>query len=188
MNAAMGLLASGASPATLSLRSVARAAHVTAPAIYPHFSGMDDLLAAVVTRRFADFTAVLDGAVNALPPTHSPQDELIARVTEYCRFGLERPGDYELLFGRGEAYGGVPYENSAGQQAFTDLVTSVIAVRPDADGFGIAAVLWPAMHGLVCARRELAGFPWPPLSDQIHRVIDGLVIGAVPQESRPIGH
>jgi AcrR family transcriptional regulator len=182
MNATMGLLASGASPATLSLRSVARAAHVTAPAIYAHFSGMDDLLAAVVTRRFADFTALLDGAVNALPPTHTAQDELIARVTAYCQFGLERPGDYELLFGRGEAYGGVPYENSAGQQAFTDLVTSVTAVRPDADGFGIAAVLWPAMHGLVCARRELAGFPWPPLTDQIRRVIDGLVVGAVPAQ------
>jgi len=120
MNATMGLLASGASPATLSLRSVARAAHVTAPAIYPHFSGMDDLLSAVVTRRFAEFTAVLDGAAKALPPAHTPQDELIARVTAYCQFGLERPGDYELLFGRGEAYGGVPYENSAGQQAFTN--------------------------------------------------------------------
>lgn len=178
LNGAMRLLTRGTSPATLSLRAVAREAHITAPAIYPHFSGMTQLLSAVVARRFDDFTATLDAAVDALPATRTRHDELVARTRAYCQFGLDRPGDYELLFGRGEAYGGVPYENSAGERAFNDLVASVRAVRPDADAHGISAVLWPSLHGLVHARRDLAGFPWPPLIDQIDQLIAGLVNGA----------
>lgn len=174
----MRLLAAGTSPSTLSLRAVAKEAHVTAPAIYPHFAGMDELLSAVVERRFTDFTAALDDTVTALPPGSSPRDELSARTLAYCRFGLERRGDYELLFGRSEAYGGVPYENSAGEAAFTDLVSTVAKVRPDADSFAISAVLWPALHGLVHARIELEGFPWPPLAEQVDLLIDGLVSGA----------
>lgn len=180
MDAAARLLADGKSPSALSLRAVAREAGITAPAIYAHFTGMDDLLTAVVARRFAEFSAALNDAVDALPASRTARDELAARTLAYCRFGLDRRGDYELLFGRGEAYGGVAYENSAGQSAFTDLVASVAAVRPDADAVAIAAVLWPALHGLVYARLELAGFPWPSLPAQVERLLDGLVMGAPP--------
>jgi AcrR family transcriptional regulator len=172
----MRLLAHGVSPAALSLRAVAREARITAPAIYPHFAGMDELLSAVVTRRFADFSDLLMDAVESLPGRHTPRDELLARCLAYCRFGLERRSDYELLFGRGEAHGGIAYENSAGQSAFSDLVNSVAEVRTDADSTAIAAVLWPALHGLVYARLELTDFPWPPLIDQVERLIDGLVV------------
>ncbi len=176
--AAARLLSRGTSPSALSLRAVAKEAQITAPAIYAHFNGLNELLSAVVTRRFTEFSAALTAAVDALPAPRSHRDELSARALAYCRFGLERRGDYELLFGRGEAYGGVAYESSAGESAFTDLVMSVAAVRPDADSEAIAALLWPALHGLVYARLELVDFPWPPLNAQVERLIDGLVMAA----------
>lgn len=178
VDAAIRLLADDTTPSALSLRAVAREAGITAPAIYAHFSGMDELLAVVVTRRFADFAAALDLAESRLPEPREPLSVLRARTLAYCAYGLERRGDYELLFGSGDAYGGVPYENSAGETAFLDLVLRVREARPDADGQAIAAVLWPALHGLVTVRRELASFPWPPLGDQVDRLIDGLVVQA----------
>lgn len=181
VDAAALLLAHGTAPAALSLRAVAKQAGITAPAIYPHFAGMGELLSAVVSLRFSEFTAALTDAVDALPVDHTPHDELAARALAYCRFGLTRRGDYELLFGRGEAHGGVAYENSAGERAFNDLVASVAqAVHTDADPFAIAALLWPALHGLVYARLELAGFPWPPLTTQVGQLIDALVIRTPP--------
>jgi len=178
VDAAIRLLADDTTPSALSLRAVAREAGITAPAIYAHFSGMDELLAVVVTRRFADFAAALDSAESRLPEPREALDVLRARTLAYCVYGLERRGDYELLFGNGDAYGGVPYENSAGETAFLDLVSRVREARPDAEAQAIAAVLWPALHGLVTVRRELAGFPWPPLGDQVDRLIDGLVVQA----------
>ncbi len=178
VDAAIRLLADDTPPSALSLRAVAREARITAPAIYAHFSGLHELLAVVVTRRFADFAAALDSAERALPEPRDPLEVLRARTLAYCAYGLQRQGDYELLFGNGDAYGGVPYENSAGETAFLDLVTRVRQTRPDADAQAIAAVLWPALHGLVSARRELADFPWPPLDDQVDRLIDGLVVRA----------
>lgn len=183
VDAAVRLLSAGKSPSALSLRAVAKEAQITAPAIYAHFDGLNELLSAVVARRFADFSFSLTTAVDALPASHSPRDELSARALAYCRFGLERRGDYELLFGRGEAYGGVAYESSAGESAFTDLVISVATVRPDADCEAIAAVLWPALHGLVYARLELVDFPWPPVNAQVERLIDGLVMAAPPRQA-----
>jgi AcrR family transcriptional regulator len=178
IDAASRLLAGGVRPAALSLRAVAREASITAPAIYAHFSGLDDLLAAVVERRFARFSRHLSAAVEELPTDATPADELLARTVAYCRFGLEHPSDYELLFGRGEAYGGVPYDNSAGQIAFDDLTRAVATVRPDLDATFLSACLWPALHGVVTARIELAAFPWPPLEAQVSTLVRGLVPSA----------
>ncbi|MGL4340015.1 MAG: TetR/AcrR family transcriptional regulator [Rhodoglobus sp.] len=178
VESAVRLLARGIAPAALSLRAVAREAQITAPAIYPHFAGIDELLVAVVARRFSEFSAALTEAVDALPQPHTHRDELSARCRAYLRFGLARWREYELLFSRGDAYGDMAYEDSAGEIAFNQLARSIAAVRPDADSVAIASVLWPALHGLVLARLELTGFPWLPVEDQIDQIIEGLVIRA----------
>lgn len=178
VDATARLLDAGAAPLSLSLRAIAAEAGITAPAIYAHFAGVREILAEIVARRFAEFSAAMDGAADALPSPHSARDELLARASAYCAFGLQRRSDYDLMFSQVKAHGVDAYADSAGQRSFDEFVKAVTAVRPDADGFAAAAVLWPALHGLVLARHELPGFPWPPLADQLERLIDGLVMAA----------
>ena len=175
VTAAAELLRGGTPASSLSLRAVAKRAGITAPAIYAHFTGLDEILAAVVARRFADFSSALADAVTTAPASDDPRELLLTRTLAYCRFGLDRPADYALLFGAGDAHAGVPYEHSAGERSFTEFVAAVAHADPRVDAFATAAVLWPALHGLVSARLELSGFPWPPLEDQVTRLVDALV-------------
>ncbi|MEY2849367.1 MAG: hypothetical protein RI885_2034, partial [Actinomycetota bacterium] len=157
------LLATSRTASTITLRGVAAESGITAPAIYAHFDGMSDLLSVVVESRFTRFGEVLDAAASAAT---APRDRLRERCLAYCRFGLEHPGHYLLMFGSGDAHLGVQYDRSAGAGEFQALVRAVRdtldAGTPtpptrggDERASDLAAVLWPALHGLVLARGEL---------------------------------
>ena len=54
-------------PGELKLREVARRAGVSAPAIYKHFSSLDDLIAAILSDHLTELDAIYDDAAR-LPP------------------------------------------------------------------------------------------------------------------------
>ncbi len=173
LDAAEELLATS-SAESLSLRGVAARVGITAPAIYPHFAGKPELLAAIVERRFAVLATAFDDAADALDPGALPIERLIARCRAYCAFGLSSPGHYALVFGSGAAHLGVDYSGSAGQAAFEQFVSAVAEVD-EHRARELAALLWPALHGLVFARSEFSSFPWPPIDDQVKALVVGLV-------------
>lgn len=82
----------------LSLRAVARALNITAPAIYNYFPSRDDLVTALIVDAYTSLADSQQDVLNRL--THaSPQEQLIALGMEYRQWALRYPQRYQLIFG-----------------------------------------------------------------------------------------
>jgi AcrR family transcriptional regulator len=82
--------------ASLSMRSVAAEAGVTAGAIYKHFSNKRHLVDHVCHSALEEFEAELSRAITPLPP--GSFDRVIALGTAYIRFATEKPEQFKILF------------------------------------------------------------------------------------------
>lgn len=80
-----------------SLRAVARAAGVAPSAVYLHFASQEDLYTAVVENQFDELWNLLNAADD---PTQPPQQRLALIGDAYVRWGINRPGAYQLVFER----------------------------------------------------------------------------------------
>lgn len=182
VDAADALLADAGSAARLSLRAIAREVGITAPAIYAHFSTKEQLLSAVVARRFGGLAQALQDA----RPSGSADDETIAaiaivraRTGAYVAYGLEHPGVYAALFGPDADHLGLTFEGSPGEEVFAALLDPVsIALGDRADALAVATDLWVAMHGIVTLRSSQRGFVWGDLDAQLDRVVGALLTAA----------
>ncbi|MEI7844243.1 MAG: TetR/AcrR family transcriptional regulator [Chloroflexota bacterium] len=87
---------SGAS--SLSLRSIARALGITAPAIYNYFPRRDDLVTAMIIDAYTSFGDVLIAARDAILTDDRP-GRLIAIGIAYRQWALDYPQRYHLIFG-----------------------------------------------------------------------------------------
>ena len=111
--------------APLSLRAVAREVGITPQSVYLHFKEKSDLVLAVVDRRLADLEDDLERAVSRAT---GPWDQLVARCLAYCRWGLEHPGQYRLVFESGVTrQAGITVQGSMGAEVFNGLVNAVAA-------------------------------------------------------------
>lgn len=77
----------------VSLRRVARELDVTAPALYAHIDGKDDLLAAIGDLEFEELRSRTEP-----PENGTPMAAIEAVVAGYVSFALERPNAFQLLF------------------------------------------------------------------------------------------
>lgn len=84
-----------AGPEGFALRSVARRAGVSAPAVYRHFRAKEDLLAAVASECAELLAAAMTAAVAAAPPT--PLERFRATGIAYVRFAVAHPDYYRAL-------------------------------------------------------------------------------------------
>lgn len=82
----------------LSLRAVARALHITAPAIYNYFPSRDDLVTALIVDAFSSLADSQQAALSRLSAA-SPQEQLIALGMDYRQWALRYPQRYQLIFG-----------------------------------------------------------------------------------------
>jgi AcrR family transcriptional regulator len=71
------------------LSDVAEYAELQAPAIYYYFPSRDDLIEEVMYAGIADMRKHLQGVLDALPPTASPMDKILAAVEAHLRHELE---------------------------------------------------------------------------------------------------
>ena len=172
LDAAETLLASSERAEDVSLRQVAAAVRVTAPAIYRHFDDKSALLLAVVQRRFADFRRRIAEAAMA----HAdPFDGLREAALTYCRFAIEHPAHYRVLFGPVGDKQHLGLRPDAGSGEHPGEPSMALLVRQcqrclDAGPGGaelratdIAAEAWSLLHGSVDLRHSRPGFPWPAL-------------------------
>lgn len=183
----------------LALRAVAREAGIATPSIYLHFPGKQELVRAVLERRFAELGASIRAAIEA---ADGPSAQLQAGCLAYCRFATDQPNAYRVLFGRlpgpdvaeipasaasdPDASAASPAPGSVaggpqrvGADVFTSLVDGIAAcmragLAPPGDPHRIATAVWTALHGIVTLRASIPGFPWPPLRQQVHDVLAGL--------------
>ena len=159
----------------LTLRALARGVGITAPSVYLHFPSLDHLLAGVVQQAFADLTDATSAAARNVA---DPAEELRARCRAYCRFGLEHPHLYQLMFQED-----LPLtfanslESTPGRRSFENLLSAVRrcldsgVCPPHDDPFRLASLIWVAEHGLVLARISRPMFPWADIDSLVDEMV-----------------
>ncbi|WP_076792255.1 TetR/AcrR family transcriptional regulator [Chlorobium sp. KB01] len=96
-DAAWVLIAESGAPA-LSLRAIARALKITAPAIYNYFPDRDALVTALIIDAFTSFGDVQLRARDSFPSSQ-PLERLQAIGLAYRHWALSYPQRYQLIFG-----------------------------------------------------------------------------------------
>jgi AcrR family transcriptional regulator len=173
--AAGRLLASGADMETLTLRGMAREAGVAAPSVYLHFASKEALLQAVIDEHFAALRHAIEAGSAGVQDAASG---LLAGCLAYCRYAVEQPGSYGILFNMPPPRNpGWSFAGSPGAAAFQTLVDGVAecieaGIAHPGDPFRIATDIWPALHGAATLRLFAPSFPWPPLDDQVRGILE----------------
>lgn len=171
VRAAVGLLDEHG-PDALQTRKIAAAAGTSTMAVYTHFGGMQQLIAAVAEEGLRQFDAAL-----TIRLTDDPVVDLLTVGIVYRRFALKHPHLYRLMFGSTSAHGiSAPARNmltlavgeiSDHYPSFAHVVAvvhrsmqggriTVGAPDDDAAVVATAAQFWTIMHGFVML--ELAGY------------------------------
>lgn len=175
LHAAVGLL-NDDGPDALQTRKVATAAGTSTMAVYTHFGGMRELIAAVAEEGLRQFDAAL-----TVPQTEDPVADLMAVGGAYRRYAIERPHMYRLMFGSTSAHGiRAPAGNvltltlaeiEQHEPSFAHVVRAVhrsmhagritkCSADDDASVVATAAQFWALIHGFVML--ELAGYYGDP--------------------------
>ncbi|WP_173405760.1 MULTISPECIES: TetR family transcriptional regulator [Streptomycetaceae] len=151
----------------LSLRAVAREAGVAAPSIYRHFSDKTELVWATLEVNYERLAhAMTEAAAQAdrTPPPSAPREaadhelpvaRLRAQLRAYCRYAVEHPATYRLLYETRQTPVGP--ERLAGHPAgvlvrsWHDALTACEEAGWRVRGERAQApyVLWSAIHGRV---------------------------------------
>lgn len=142
----------------LSLRAVARALGVSHQAPYKHFPSRDHVVAQLVARAYASFTAALRAAM-ARPEPHA---RLAAMGMTYLNYAATHPLAYSLMF---ETDLPAPQDHpemlAQARQAFDMLVKALSALpeRQTAERAQIhseALFIWSCLHGAASLERSQA--------------------------------
>jgi AcrR family transcriptional regulator len=96
--AAGRLLAEAGREESLSLRAVARAVGIAPPSIYLHFKDRSELVDTVMRAAYGELAAEMR-RVRSRERIDDPVGALRAVAYGYCRFVLENPKRYRLMFG-----------------------------------------------------------------------------------------
>jgi AcrR family transcriptional regulator len=130
----------------LTIRRIAETINRTQPAVYQHFASKDEILAAVVVEGFAALFERLKRAARGGKTT------LSALASAYVRFGLERPGLYDVMFVGPPV---ITFANPASTPIPAQRGFQIIADAVAESGVGSAQtetmteVVWAALHGLI---------------------------------------
>jgi AcrR family transcriptional regulator len=121
------------------------------PVLYKHFSGMDQVAAAVAVDGFAELARLLGaGRTDA----ETPYDGMARIARGYLDFARDNPAVYDAMFtGRTTlhfAQAETPPELVA---AFGGLREAVSLIAGEADADTLTEVFWAALHGLVSLSR-----------------------------------
>ncbi len=129
----------------LTIRRIAETIDRTQPAVYQHFAGKDEILAAVVEEGFVALVERLKRAAKGETPS------LPAIASAYVRFGLERPRLYEVMFvGPPVIAFAVADTPMPAQTAFAIFATAVTESGLARSAVAtVTEVVWAALHGLV---------------------------------------
>jgi AcrR family transcriptional regulator len=121
------------------------------PVLYKHFSGMDEVAAAVAVDGFAELAHLLRAARTG---ARSPQAALTRIARAYLDFARDNPAVYDAMFtGRTTlrfAESDTPPELVAG---FSELRDAMSAIADGADADTLTEVFWAALHGLTSLDR-----------------------------------
>jgi AcrR family transcriptional regulator len=121
------------------------------PVLYKHFSGMDQIAAAVAIDGFGELADELRAARAGAETAHR---SLIRMAHAYLDFARENPALYDAMFARTTTlhFGAddTPPQLSA---AFAELHEALCEVAHETDADTLTEVFWAALHGLTTLAR-----------------------------------
>jgi AcrR family transcriptional regulator len=130
--------------AKLTLRDIAKFAHVSHAAPYHHFASLDELLAAIAEQGFSDLGEAMASAAKAT----DFRERLAAICAAYVAFGGAHSALFRLMFGpmltQKNQYPGL---KSTADNAFTILLKAALDYDPT-QGQLLALTGWSLAHGL----------------------------------------
>ncbi|WP_037080691.1 TetR/AcrR family transcriptional regulator [Pseudonocardia spinosispora] len=151
---------------SVQARRIAREVGGTTMAVYHHFGGMPQLLAAVREEGFRQ----LYERLLTVPTTDDPIIDLYQLAMAYREAALARPNLYELMFGRSQATDPTPAgadQNYALMHAKVQRAIDLGRIRPT-DPVAVTAQMTTLLHGYVAL--ELAGH-LSALDDSLEQVL-----------------
>ena len=121
------------------------------PVLYKHFSGMDQVAAAVAIDGFAELARLLR---TARTDAETPNDALTRLSRAYFDFARDNPAVYDAMFtGRTALRFAEPDTPPELVAAFTELRQAMSAAANEADADTLTEVFWAALHGLATLSR-----------------------------------
>jgi AcrR family transcriptional regulator len=161
----------------LTMRAVAHDVGVTPASIYLHFADKTELVWAALADKYRQLADQM-GAADAAAAGQGPRARLGAQVHAYCRFAMDNPGHYRLMYEIRQP--AVERERMGLHPArqVSARLRRALAACADA-GYPLSLplyqathTLWTGLHGLVSVQHSLAieGSP-----GQLDGMADGLV-------------
>lgn len=133
-----------------SMRALARAVGVTAPALYRHYASKENLLHEIMGEAYRRLATDLYKALSE----RTPRARFLGAIDGYVDFALSNPRLYEVLFappsmmGDGELPEDVEAQACAVGQFFDDRVRECVAAGVLRDEY-VGPSLWAHTHGMV---------------------------------------
>jgi AcrR family transcriptional regulator len=118
--------------AGVSLRGIARALEITAPAIYNYYPRLDDLITALIVDAYTALAQAMEEAAESVPGATN-RDRILAAILRYRTWALERPVEFQLIYGNPIPGYAAPFE-----------VTAPLARRPFFTLGGYFVAAWEA--------------------------------------------
>jgi AcrR family transcriptional regulator len=116
------------------------------PVLYKHFSGMDDIAAAVAIDGFGELA---DTLAKARSGAAAPEQALRQVAHAYIDFARTNPALYDAMFTRSTTLRFAAAETPQPLvAAFTELREVIKAINDDQDVDTLTEVFWAALHGL----------------------------------------
>jgi AcrR family transcriptional regulator len=121
------------------------------PVLYKHFSGMDDIAAAVAAQGFGE----LADALRAARSGATDGVDALARVAHaFIGFAHDNPALFDAMFTRATTLHFAAEDTPAElNTAFAELRAAVDMVAGSRDADTLTEVLWAALHGLITLDR-----------------------------------
>lgn len=159
----------------VSLRKVAAALDVTAPALYDHVRSKDELLRAVAELGYAEMTATFD------VEGRRAVDRCRARARAYVDFARAHPEMFRVMFLYRPAGVAVEADNelAAASTAFESSLADIAAAIDDGDIEAVDAgraglTIWAAVHGVASIALMAPAMADSMADDVIDAVFSGL--------------
>lgn len=176
------LLVEWGSVEKLTIRAVAAEVGVAAPSVYLHFHDKAELVWAALTDKYEQLAARMRAADQSVDE-QDPLARLRAQMHAYCRFGVENPGHYRLMYELPQPQ--VDRERLLNHPA--SLVSGLLrqavgrcrdsgcllSLPPDQ----AAHTLWSGMHGGLSLAHSLSA--GSSMEEMVRRLADGLLDSVV---------
>jgi AcrR family transcriptional regulator len=138
----------------LSLRALAREAHVSPTAPFRHFPNKQALFAALATEGFYQLGDQIRVAIQS---THALDDRVLAGAMSYIQFAEENPVAYQLMFGAilGDfsEFEGLSAAAGYAYESLDQLLLEVVEVKQlPIDELVLGGLIWSTIHGFASLR------------------------------------